>query len=134
MNPESLIAALLNNVAITALVGNRIALAQLPTNTTMPALVYSVIDTVPVPNLKATGSQMARARVQINPIGTTVAQVKQIAAAVRSVLDMEFYITEPVVAGRTVVSSRIDIVDRMDKDNDSGLWTQATDYIVQYYE
>lgn len=145
MNAESLISALLYNPSILALVGDRLALSQLPTNAAMPALVYSVVDTVPTPNLSAYGSQLARARVQINPLATTVAEVKQIAAVVRGLMDMQHEIVEPVVihdwymyfygpVGRIIVSSRIDIVDRMEKDNDSGLWTQATDYIVQYYE
>lgn len=131
MNVEAIVAALLNNAAITALVGNRRALTQLPQNTPMPALVYSVVDIIPQPDLAADGSQLARARVQINPLAGTVAEVKQIAAAVRSVMDFKHYI---VAAGKTVVSSRIAIVDSMDKDNESGIWTQATDYIIMYYE
>jgi len=77
MNAEIIIASLLNQAAITALVGNRRAMTQLPQNSAMPALVYNVIDGVPEPNVAYNiGAQRAFARIQINPLGLTIPDVK----------------------------------------------------------
>lgn len=131
MQPELVAAALLSQAGISAIVSTRIALAQLPQNTAFPALVYQIISAVPKPTLSANGSQLAMARIQVNPLATTVAGVKAIHAAIRTALDFKH---QQVFAGKLVVSSRFDNIGQMEKDNDAGVWTQPADYMLYYYE
>lgn len=132
MSAESIVASLLGHATITALVGARRALGQLPTNTTMPALVYNVIDCAPEPKIAyQLGGNRARARVQINPLAGTIAEVKAIGAAVQGVMD---FLHAQTVATKTVVSCRRDLIGRMDKDDEAGIWTQPTDYILLFVE
>ena len=132
MNAELIVAALLNVPAVTAMVGTKRALSQLPQNTKPPAVVYQVIDSVPMPNLNFNEPQaMARARVQINPLALSIAEVKSIHAAVRAALDFQHHTT---AAGKTIVSCRLDMLGPVDKDIETGIWTQPADYILQYYE
>jgi hypothetical protein len=132
MNAEIIIASLLNQTAITAIVGNRRALGQLPQNTAMPALVYNIIDGIAEPNVAYNvGAQRAFARIQINPLALTIPDVKSIHAAVRSAID---FTHQQTVAGKLVISCRFDNINEMTRDIDSGIWTQSVDYILRYYE
>lgn len=132
MNVELIIAAMLNDASITALVGSRKALSQLPQNTTYPAIVYQVVDGRPEPHLNYSSEpQMARARIQINPIAASIGQVKEIHSALRSVLDFKH---NTIVAGKRVVSCRFSMLGSMDKDNEAGVWTQPVDYVLMWYE
>ena len=132
MNAEIIIASLLNHASITALVGNRRAMTQLPQNSAMPALVYNVIDGVPEPNVAYNiGAQRAFARIQINPLGLTIPDVKSIHAAVRGAID---FTHQQIVAGKLVISCRFDNMSEMTKEIDSGIYTQPVDYILRYYE
>lgn len=132
MNAELIVAAFLSHASITALVGSRKALAQLPQNSTFPALVYQVVTATPQPHLNYAGEpQMAQARIQINPLAATMGEVKAIHAAVRAQMDFKQQVT---VAGKRVVSCRLDTCGPADKDIESGLWTQSTDYLLLYYE
>lgn len=132
MNPELVIAALLNVSGVTALVGTRKAASQLPQGTGYPALVYTVISATPDPMLDYShDSQMVRARVQINALARNVAELKTINAAVRAALDFKHYVT---AADKTVVSCRVSTAGPLDKDNESGVWTQPVDFILRYYE
>lgn len=132
MNPELLINALLSHASIQALVGDRKALAQLPQDTAMPAIVYQVVDAQPRPNVNyASEPNMAVARIQINPLAQSIPQLKSIHSALRSVLDFKH---NSVVAGKRVVSCRFSMLGPMDKDNEAGVWTQPADYIIMWYE
>lgn len=51
MNAELIIATLLSDASIVALVSTRRALAQLPQNSAYPAVVYNLIDGMPQPNV-----------------------------------------------------------------------------------
>jgi len=132
MSAELIVASLLNNVAITNLVGTRRALGQLPQNSAYPALVYNLIDNIPRPNVAyQNGPQRTVARIQINPLAGSIAEVKSIHDAVRNVIDFTHHQT---VAGKLVVSCRLDMIQSMEKDIDSNIWTQSADYILTYYE
>ncbi|NLX13015.1 MAG: DUF3168 domain-containing protein [Phycisphaerales bacterium] len=131
MNPEILIGSLLGSTAIKALVSARVALGQLPDNTTYPAIVYQVVDAYPEPNVNFDGSQRARARIQINPIAATLAKVKAIHAAIRSELD---FLHQETVLTKLIISCRFASLGPADRDTDAGLWTQPADYILQWYE
>lgn len=132
MNPELIVAALLNVAGVNALVGNRKALGQLPQNTAYPAVVYQVVSGVPQPILSFSGQpQMAQARIQINPLATTIGEIKAIHAAIRAAMDFKL---QQIVAGKRVVSCRLDSIGPADRDNDAGIWTQSADYLLMYYE
>ena len=132
ISAELIIATMLNVPGVVDLVGSRRALAQLPPNTAMPALVYTVIDSRPAPNVAyQSGEQRALARVQINPLATTIAGVKAIHDAVRGVLDFQH---QTIVVGQKVISCRLDLMGPVDKDNDAGVWTQPYDYLLHFVE
>ena len=132
MNPELIVAAMLNTQGISALVGTRRAMTQLPQNTAFPALVYTVIDDIPLPNLRFNVvPQRAQARVQINPLAKTIAEVKAIHEQVRLAMDFKL---QQTFAGKTVISSRLDIFGTPEKDLNTGIWTQSADYLMSYYE
>lgn len=132
MNPELIIASLLSDSTIAALVGTRRALGQLPQNTAYPALVYNLIDGMPQPNVAyQNGRQRAFVRFQINPLAQTVAEIKSIHATVRNALDFKH---QQTVAGKLIVSCRFDSLQPMEKDLDANIWTQAADYLLTYYE
>ncbi len=132
ISAELIIATMLNTPAIVALVGNRRALAQLPPNTPMPALVYNVIDSKPTPNLNyQLGEQRALARIQINPLATTIGEVKTIHEAVRAALDFKH---QTIVIDQKFISCRLDLMGSVDKDTDAGVWTQPYDYLLNFVE
>lgn len=131
MNPEIIIAAMLNQAGITALVGNRRALGQLPQNSQFPAIVYQVIDGQPQPGLNYAVDDLAMARIQINPLAVTLAEVKNIHAAVRTGLDFKHHQT---FAGKLVMSCRFDQLGPIDRDEEMGIWTQPADYMLRWYE
>lgn len=131
MNPELIIAAMLNQAGITALVGNRRALGQLPQNSQFPAIVYQVIDGQPQPGLNYSVDDLAMARIQINPLAVTLAEVKNIHAAVRTGLDFKHHQT---FAGKLVMSCRFDQLGPIDRDEEMGIWTQPADYMLRWYE
>ncbi len=132
MNPELIVAAMLNVAGVTNLVGNRRAMGQLPQNTAFPALVYTIVDATPMPHLNySVERQMARARIQINPIAKTISEVKSILEAVRAAMDFKF---QQVFAGKTVISSRVELLGPIEKDDDIGVFTQSVDYMLMYYE
>jgi len=131
MNPELVAAALLSQSGISSIIGTRLALAQLPQNTGYPALVYTIISAVPKPNVAATGSQLAMARIQVNPLAETVAGVKSIHAAIRTALDFKH---QQIFANKLVVSCRLGNMGSVEKDNETGVWTQPVDYMLYYYE
>ena len=132
ISAELIIATMLNTPAVVALVSNRRALAQLPPNTSMPALVYTVIDSKPTPNVAyQMGEQRALARIQINPLATTISEVKAIHEAVRASLDFKH---QTIVVDQKVISCRLDLMGPVDKDTDAGVWTQPYDYLLHFVE
>lgn len=132
MNPELIIANWLTDASITALVGTRKALIQLPANSTFPALVYNIVDAIPQPFVAANRErELAQARIQFNPLAKTMAEIIAIKDALRALLDFKHQVT---IAGKLVVSMRVIDVGPMEKDNDSGLFTQRIDYRLWWYE
>lgn len=132
MNPELIVASMLNVAGITSLVGSRRAMGQLPQNTAFPALVYTIVDATPMPHLNySVERQMARARIQINPIAKSIPEVKSILDAVRAAMDFKL---QQVYATKTIISSRMELLGPIEKDDDLGVWTQSVDYMLMYYE
>ena len=130
MTPELIVAKLLNDATITALVGDRVACKLLPQNSNYPAIVYSVISFVWQPHLNVSESQMAQARIQVNPLATTIAEIKAIHAAVKSLLAWQRNVT---VVGKKIIVIKPDALGPLQKDDELGLWTQYADYLMIYY-
>jgi len=132
MSAERLIPAMLNHASISALIGTRLALERIPTNTIMPACVYTIIDDVPAPNVAyQNGNQLTKARVQINALAMTVGEVISINNAIRALLDFKHQAT---FIGILVMSCRIEMWGAYEKDDETGIWTRPVDYFLQYYE
>lgn len=131
MSAELIVASMLNVAGVTNLVGTKRALAQLPVNTKPPALVYQVVSQMPEPHLRITEPQMARARIQINPLALTIAEVKSIHAAVRAAMDFKH---QQTIASKVVISCRADMLGPVEKDDETGIWTQPQDFILLFYE
>jgi uracil phosphoribosyltransferase len=132
MSAEQIVSTWLSDASITALVGSRRALSQLPQNTAYPALVYQVVTNTPAPHLNyATERQESVARVQLNPLARDIATIKSIHSALRALLDFRHNI---VIAGKTIISCRLGVAGVVEKDNDLGIWTQSADYVLRYYE
>lgn len=124
-----LAAALLNQPAITALVGTRRALKQLPAGTALPALVYTVVDILPTDYM--TGGY-AGMRLQINPMAATIGQVQQIHDAVHGALHG---MADTTLAGHRVIAVRHELIGPEDTSTDDAgavTWTWPADYIVLY--
>ena len=128
---RSLAAALLNVPAVTAIVGARRALKQLPAGTALPALVYTVVDINPTEYVNDGGGYEAM-RVQVNPLASTVAGVQTIHDAVRGALDGLAHVT---IASRRVIRVRADVIGPEDQTTDGAgavVWTWPADYIVVF--
>lgn len=127
MNPEPIIAALLQAPAVLAVVpAQRQALEQLAQGAAAPALVYRAVSVVPMGRLCGPASTYT-SRVQINPLATTPAQVQALHALVRTAVET---VAPATVAGRRLISARFDGLGPASKDDFTGLWTQPADYVL----
>jgi len=130
MSAETIVSELLNIPAVTDLVGDKRALARLPHDTHMPALIYNIVSDVPDPMVDYSQNCLHRARVQFNPLAKTIAEVKQIQEALMQALN---YKQNVQVGDAFVVWCRVSMTGQMDKDDEIAVWTQPVDYMLQYY-
>ena len=132
MSTELIVHSLLDRPSIVALVGDRRALVQLPQGSLIPAIVYNVVDVRPYPNVSyQVGPQRSIARVQFKPLATSIAMVQTIHAVIKKELDFLHHVK---VAENLLVSCRFALHGPVDKDNETGLWTQPYDYLLQFSE
>lgn len=131
MNPEILIrTALLADATVTGLVGTRIAVDHLPQGSTFPGIVLQVVDGVPQRALAPVGSVVAvDARIQVNPVATTLASVKAIHAAVDAALGA---LNNTTVGGKRIVHCVWALLGPADHDIETGLWTQPVDFSLRW--
>jgi len=130
LQAEQIVSELLNVQPVIDLVGDKRALARLPHNAQMPALVYNIVNDVPHPMVDYEGNTFYKSRVQINPIAHSIGEVKQIQAAIMQAMN---YKQNVQVGDAFVVWCRLDLTGSMDKDDETNVWTQPVDYILQYY-
>lgn len=130
MQAETLVSNLLNVPAVIDLVGDKRALARLPHNAHMPALVYNVVSDAPDPMVNYRTSTLHKARVQLNPLAKSIAEVKQIQAAIYAAMN---YKQNLQIGESRLVWCRLDLTGQMDKDDETNVWTQSVDYVLQYY-
>jgi len=131
MSIELITAALLNVPGVTAIVGDRRALSQLPQGTAMPAVVYEGISTTPQITMNAaSGPQLLISRVQITALGLNPGDVAAIHAAVMSALNLK----SGTFAGKQVASVIRDLKTQVSKDSEAGVWYGSQDFMVHWYE
>ena len=131
MSAELITAALLNVSGVTALVGTRRALALLPQNCAMPALVYSAVSTTPVVTMNAiSGPQLLESRIQVTALATTPAGVEQVLAAGMAAINLK----SGTYAGKAVAWTLRDIKAPITRDNEAGVWYGSQDFVAHWYE
>lgn len=132
MSAHTIAAELLGAAAIVAIVGDRRALAQLPQGTdTMPALVYEIVDSVPVlPINAADGPQLMLSRIQVTGLAMDPADLEALQAAVRSALHLQ----SGTIAGHHVAAVVRDIETSITRDNARGVWYGSQDFIATWYD
>ena len=132
MTAESIVAAWLSDATIAALVGTRVALHELPQGSAYPNIAYHVVSAVPEPIVAyQQGPQRCWSRVQINPQALTLAEVFAMHDAIRALMDFKHTI---VIAGSTVISSRVDTFGPVNKDVMTLAWTKPVDYKIYHLE
>jgi len=127
---ELVVNELLNAEVVTAIVGDKRALARLPHETKMPAIVYNVVSDVPNVMVDYSKPTLYKARVQINPLALTIAEVKQIQDAIHEAMNFKQNIC---VGEALLVWCRLDLISEMDKSDETNVWTQSVDYLIDYY-
>ena len=131
MSAELITAALLNVTGVSNLVGTRRTLGVLPQNCAMPALVYSVVDTMPVVTMNAiAGPQLLQSRIQVTALATTPAGVEQILTAVMAAMNLK----SGTYATRSVAWTIRDIKSPITRDNEAGVWYGSQDFVAHWYE
>ena len=131
MSAELITASLLNVAGVTNLVGTRRTLGVLPQNCAMPALVYSVVDTMPVVTMNAiAGPQLLQSRIQVTALATTPASVEQILTAVMAAMNLK----SGTYATKSVAWTIRDIKSPITRDNEAGLWYGSQDFVAHWYE
>ena len=130
MQIELVVNELLNAEVVTAIVGDKRALARLPHETKMPAIVYNVVSDVPNVMVDYSKPTLYKARVQINPLALTIAEVKHIQDAIHEAMNFKqnIYVGEALL-----VWCRLDLISEMDKSDETNVWTQSVDYLIDYY-
>ncbi|MDO8694841.1 MAG: DUF3168 domain-containing protein [Sheuella sp.] len=131
MSAELITSALLNVSDVTSIVGTRRSVSQLPQGTSMPALVYESISTMPVMTVNASnGAQLLMSRVQVTALALNAAGVDSVLSAVMSAMNLK----SGTYAGKCVVSAVRDIRTGLAKDNDAGVWFGTQDFMIHWYE
>ena len=120
--------ALLQAPGITALVGDRCALKQLPQGTDLPALAYQVFSAIDTPYLDDE-SGVSVFRLQVNPLALDMPTVNQIHQAVA---DAVLPVRDQVVAGKRVIRVQSEGRAGVDQDPLTGAWTRPADYLVTF--
>lgn len=128
MNTESIVDALLRVFAITAVVGQRIALVQLPQGSSYPAIVYAPIMDDELGQLCGPSGAF-KARVQINPLAPSMVTVNAIHALIREAMQSD---QTRSVAGKSLRYCRLAGFGPVSKDDFSGMWTKPADYMLMY--
>jgi|GEM_PF-1584626 len=131
MRAEKVTSALLNVAAITALVGNRIALTRLPENTPYPAIVYEGISGTPILPITANaGGSLMRTRMQITAMSRSIGEVKNILEQVRIALSYQ----SGLINGVQVVAVVPDMMGPDQKNDEAAVFMQSRDFLITYYE
>lgn len=132
MRAEKVIRSLLAAApSVSALVATRIYPAPIPQATTLPAIGYSHVSTVPLTTLDASaGFNLVRSRIEVFAIAKSYADQKALVEEIRKALDYQ----RGTIAGVEVVSILRDVSGPDLRDDDMQIFTQATDFLVTLRE
>ena len=123
---ESITTALLSAVA-----GGRVYPLLRPQGGTLPAVVTSVVSIVSDDRLsQTTGANLYRSRVQAECFETTYAGLKTLVDAVRAAVHLK----SGTYAAKVVVSSQLDNVGPDGVELDTGIFFQAVDFLIVFYD
>lgn len=125
MSDTRIAEALLGHPDIVAMVGAA-ALAELPEGRSAPALVYQAFTT---PSHYLDGDSLGLLRLQVNPLHETAPGVEAIHAAIEAALAWR---ADEEVAGHHIKLIEPDVYSGWSKDEFTGLWTRARDYLVRF--
>lgn len=131
MIAEQIVYRMLDVPGLNALVSDRIFSSSAKQNAKPPYLVFEVLEDVSYPNLNIQEPVRHDAHVRIYALDLGQVKIGQMNEAIKTALNFKFYI---VVDGKTVIESRLKSVNPMEKDHETGIFIQATDYILRYYE
>lgn len=130
MSAETIVRDLIAVPGVTALIGTRCAMVQLPQGVIYPALVYETITDVPQDPIGAADRDvMMRARVQITAFARTLPEVIAVHDAVRAALEYRY----GEVGGERIVSVTRAVLGPYERDQTAQLFARPVDYIVVYY-
>ena len=132
MRAEKVVYTLLTGSSqVTALVGLKIYPGLIPQNTTMPALAYELVSGVDIAPINAqAGGVIMRSRVQISVLARTYAEVKTIQEAVRGALLFK----SGLISDVQVLAITRELIGSDERDDESGLYMQAVDYLLTHDE
>lgn len=123
---EAITYALLSGVA-----SGRVYPVIRPQSGTLPAVVTTLLSIVPDGVLdQSAGPNLYRARVQADCYDSTYSGMKDLVDAVRAAAHLK----SGYCAGYLVVSSVMDVVAGDDVDLDTGIYSQAVDFLITYYD
>jgi hypothetical protein len=123
---ESITYALLSGVA-----GGRVYPVIRPQAGTLPAVVTTLIGSYPDGVIdQSAGPNLYRARVQADCFASTYAALKTVVDEVRAAVHLK----SGTYAGFVVVSSVMDNVSVDDVDLDTGIYSQAVDFLITFYD
>ena len=124
MNEIAIISSLLRTPDIQAIVGERIALDHLSAGETMPGIAFSSISTNTV---NQSTRHYYQSRIQVNPIGYTMAVVQNLGELIKAALHQK---TEVTVDGSHVISITVDTLGAWDVADDVSptIYTRSIDF------
>lgn len=123
---EDIVDALLRKSPLIDIIGQKLALYQLPQGSQYPAVVYSIISNQSIQHI-CEPPTTAKARVQINPLAKTMTDVNQLHTICRSLLDSD---SAKIAGNIRMISCRFDSFGPATKDEFTGMWTKSADYIL----
>lgn len=130
MTDTDLADALLRHPAIVALVGDRIALTELPQGDPLPALVYSLPSSTSAAYLAGRHEAGKRfMRLQLNPLALDAAGVNAVHAAAEDALAWR---CAEEVAGLWLIHIEPGPSGIWSKDPTTGAWTRPRDYLIHF--
>ena len=124
MNEIAIIYSLLRTPAIQAIVGERIALDHLSAGETLPGIAFSTVSTNAV---KQSTGHYYQSRIQVNPIGYTMAEVQNLGELIKTALHQK---TAVMIDGSHVISIGIDTLGAWDVADDVSptIYTRSIDF------
>ena len=123
---EAITAALLAGVA-----GGRVYPKYRPQHGALPALVWNTIGVYPQGRVSASaGPGLWSARIQIDCIDSSYAGMKNLVEAVRAAVHLK----SGTFGGKTLVASMIDHYAADDVNQDTQIYAQPVDIMLEFYD